>query len=631
VLIKYLPRDIEPTADDESALRRLAGRLGEWPLLLNIFGGVLREEVVVNRQSLKAALAYVSEGLDTEGLAVFGRDDAGRNAALDASMAVSLRGFSDAERVRLYELAAFPDDGMVSELAALTLWHGTGRLSNFEGKKLLRRLSGGFTTPEPNGAFRIHDKLKEYLGGKLGREALRDTQVKLIDAWGDPHALPDDYAWRNYAYHLIEAGKPEALHVLLLDYTFLQAKLNATDVSTLVADCNRLPGDDMIRLLHSALTISTHAISQDKTLLAAQLHGRLYRHADHAQIAVLRASCERIMQLIPVENGFDALLPAGGALMATLAGHTSQVNGALELTDGRLLSWSGSPFGGYSDNTRRLWAADGAPLTTLAGHTSQVNGALELTDGRLLSWSGSPFGGYSDNTLLLLWGSDGAPLAALIGHTNWVNGALELADGRLLSWSGDTTLRLWAADGVLLTTLAGHTGGVHGALELDDKRLLSWSEDGTLRLWAADGTLLTTLAGDQPGERRAGGQTAALVVGIPFRGSLGQRAATMGVGRRSVGGNDRAYRLGDRRVGASRRAAALMEWGQHAAAVGGGRRTADDPWRAYGPRERRAGARGRVAALVESGQDVAAVGGGRRTVGGTDRAYRPGKRRAGTG
>jgi transposase InsO family protein len=59
-----------------------------------------------------------------------------------------------------------------------------------------------------------------------------------------------------------------------------------------------------------------------------------------------------------------------------------EVSGALELRDGRLLSWAV-----YSDTTLRLWAADGTELAVLRGHERSVNGALELRDGRLLSWS----------------------------------------------------------------------------------------------------------------------------------------------------------------------------------------------------------------------------------------------------
>jgi WD40 repeat protein len=143
-------------------------------------------------------------------------------------------------------------------------------------------------------------------------------------------------------------------------------------------------------------------------------------------------------------------------------GHTNAVVGALELTDGRLLSWAW-------DHTLRLWdSQSGVLLTTLDG-CGPVKGALELTDGRLLSWGG--------DTLRLLDKQSGMLLATLAGHTGEVRGALELTDDRLLSWGGDTlrldeqsnmlsraedhTLRLWdRQSGVLLATLIGHISSI---------------------------------------------------------------------------------------------------------------------------------------------------------------------------
>ena len=72
------------------------------------------------------------------------------------------------------------------------------------------------------------------------------------------------------------------------------------------------------------------------------------------------------------------------------------------------------------DGTLRLWdGQSGALLGTLEGHTSWVNGALELADGRLLSWAG-------DGTLRLWDGQSGAPLEAVSEkdapqlHPNWL-------------------------------------------------------------------------------------------------------------------------------------------------------------------------------------------------------------------
>jgi WD40 repeat protein len=73
--------------------------------------------------------------------------------------------------------------------------------------------------------------------------------------------------------------------------------------------------------------------------------------------------------------------------------------------------------------------------STSRGHSGPVSGALELADGRLLTWSW--------DTTARLWAADGAPGPVLQGHTDRVNGALQLVDSRLLAWSNDKTARLW--------------------------------------------------------------------------------------------------------------------------------------------------------------------------------------------
>ena len=74
-----------------------------------------------------------------------------------------------------------------------------------------------------------------------------------------------------------------------------------------------------------------------------------------------------------------------------------------------------------------MWdRSSGATLAILGEHTNEVNGALAMADGRLLSWS-------TDDSLHLRDGRSGVSTTILAGHTHWVAGALELADGRLLS------------------------------------------------------------------------------------------------------------------------------------------------------------------------------------------------------
>ena len=154
------------------------------------------------------------------------------------------------------------------------------------------------------------------------------------------------------------------------------------------------------------------------------------------------------------------------------------VEGATELKDGRLLSWS-------DDHTLRLWSKEGEALACMEGHTGWVIGALPLASGHILSWS-------NDSTLRL-WSLEKAEPASSDGHSNELTDVVCLRDRRYLSTSHDSTLRLWSSDGLLLSILSGHTERVWGALELLDGRILSWSEDLTLRLWSPNGAPLSTL------------------------------------------------------------------------------------------------------------------------------------------
>ena len=52
-----------PPGSDE-ALRALAARLGEWPLLLKLANAALRDRTHSGGQALSAALAYINKALD---------------------------------------------------------------------------------------------------------------------------------------------------------------------------------------------------------------------------------------------------------------------------------------------------------------------------------------------------------------------------------------------------------------------------------------------------------------------------------------------------------------------------------------------------------------------------------------
>jgi hypothetical protein len=238
LLVNHLPEKQRPPRDKRERLYTLAARLGEWALLLDIFGGTLRTEMIAG-SSLDAALTYLEDGLDEEGLTVFDRSEAGRNHALAASMSASLRRYRDDEKRRLFELAIFRDDANVPEDVAKRLWARTGGMSGFAAGKLLRRFAGQFfqrSVIADAPIIRFHDRVREYLLGQLGADAARETHNTLLDAynpdgkrWCDAlDTERDGYLFDSLVYHLRGAGRDTALPDLFADDGWMRARVEAS-------------------------------------------------------------------------------------------------------------------------------------------------------------------------------------------------------------------------------------------------------------------------------------------------------------------------------------------------------------------------------------------------------------------
>ena len=92
-------------------LQYLAARLGEWPFLLKLVNGTLRERVLNLNQPLSGALNYVTKALDKYGLTAFDpRNVIDRQQAVDKTIGASLENLTEDEQGRYRELAIFPED-----------------------------------------------------------------------------------------------------------------------------------------------------------------------------------------------------------------------------------------------------------------------------------------------------------------------------------------------------------------------------------------------------------------------------------------------------------------------------------------------------------------------------------------
>jgi hypothetical protein len=109
----------------------------------------------------------------------------------------------------------------------------------------------------------LHAVISAYLKSQLPNVIALHGQ--LLDTWGDLCHLPDAYAWRWIAYHLVRAERRDQLRKLLLNSDWLHAKLEATDVNGVIADFDVLQEDDALRLVKEALKLSAHILVQEKT------------------------------------------------------------------------------------------------------------------------------------------------------------------------------------------------------------------------------------------------------------------------------------------------------------------------------------------------------------------------------
>jgi WD40 repeat protein len=292
--------------------------------------------------------------------------------------------------------------------------------------------------------LRLHDVMRSYLQTELAQHL--DPKLvhgKLLDVWGHPNKLPDAYAWQWYTYH-IAAGRVAELRGSLLNPAWLRAKLAATDVTALSTDFDRLPEDEDLDLVHSALRLSAHVIGKDPKQFSSQMVGRLLIYRDMPAIARFADRVAKGTGVPWLRPLHVALYPSGSALVRTLEGHTAAVLGVALSGDGR------RAVSASRDKTLKVWEVEsGRELRTLEGHTAAVLGVALSGDGqRAVSAS-------RDKTLKVWEVGSGRELRTLEGHTDIVWGVALSGDGRrAVSASSDKTLKVWEVEsGVPLATL----------------------------------------------------------------------------------------------------------------------------------------------------------------------------------
>ena len=208
-----------------------------------------------------------------------------------------------------------------------------------------------------------------------------------------------------------------------------------------------------------------------------------------------------------------------GKYLATLQGHTHEVQSVVYSPDGKTLASGGN------DGTVRIWDIEsGECLKTLVEQSvdssrhermhgmsrhAVIHSRVSRDDRKLAekvySVAYSPDGktlvaGSSDKMVRIWDIESGECLTKLVGHTGTVNSVVYSPDGQTLATgSDDNTVRIWDVQSwQVIKEFVGHSRGVTSvSYSPDGQTLATGSADNTVRVWdVRSGRVLTTLPHD---------------------------------------------------------------------------------------------------------------------------------------
>jgi WD40 repeat protein len=391
---------------------------------------------------------------------------------------------------RYYDLAVSPEDVPLAAGPLQVLW----RCDQTVAENVIYRLvDASLATRDTEGRLSLHNLQHDFLRKRLGRARVMALNRRFLDDYkkhcrsGWPSGPNDGYFFEHLAWHLGGAGKRSELMKLLQDFDWILTKIKHTSANALIEDYDCLPVSSNLRILQSAIRLSTHVTSVDPDQLASQLVGRLN---GCPSVEVERALVNVVSRAKrPWLRPLTASLPGPGqALIRTLHVDNDYVNHVALSNDGR---WAVSASG----RTVTAWNLEtGNSIGMLDGDNVALSG-----DGRI-AVSVSPMPTRAAKGMLKVWELEsGRTLYTLRGHHNFIGAVGINVDGRrIVSASRDGKLNVWdSGSGRKPRTLDGHSGEVHCvAVSTDGSRAVSASEDKTVKVWdLTTGIILHKLLG----------------------------------------------------------------------------------------------------------------------------------------
>lgn len=196
------PRDLPDAA------KHVAERCGYLPLALSIAGAMARGRSHRWDEILERLAAAQLEKLPASGQPYQYPDIAAALAASEATLSASSR-----EKFR--DLAIFPEDTPIPERVLANWWNvplldARDIIYDWQDRALVQTVG--------HDAIQLHDLVQDYVRGAL-RDELPARHRAFLAAFGMAAGVVptsrDPYFLDHVAFHLVEAGQPEALHALL--------------------------------------------------------------------------------------------------------------------------------------------------------------------------------------------------------------------------------------------------------------------------------------------------------------------------------------------------------------------------------------------------------------------------------
>ncbi|MCB0166907.1 MAG: TIR domain-containing protein, partial [Anaerolineae bacterium] len=464
--------------------RRLARRMGEWPLLLKLTNGTLRDRVHKHNELLPAALNYAYHALDCQGLTAFDvGHSTGRRRAVGQALEISLRLLDSTERARYNELAIFPD-GVNIPLAVLEkLWGATGGLDDFDTEDLCLRLYELCLLAQfdlTSGYIRLHKAMHTYLNFQKTSD-LAALHQQLLDAyrvaWIDLPA-EDVYMWTHLFCHLVAAGRISELVATVEDVVYLVNKIKIRGVyyaeSDLLTAEAASPNNQRLPLVRRALSQASHLLARCDTLdqIANTLQSRLVHLPPAAELlaaAESRLPKPRLTALCAVPDLPDSTLIRtlkghdSGVLTCAVSGDGSKIVSASK--DGCLIVWdavTGAPCFKLQESEAEIWSCD---ISNDGG-----NVVYALNDGRLV---------------LVDLQVERQAVAWQAHHSSVMSCAINADGSIVVSVSKDQSVKIWdTKTRTKMLEFNGHTRTITGCdISADGTTVAAISNDGNLKIW----------------------------------------------------------------------------------------------------------------------------------------------------